>query len=266
MNNGWIKLHRELIEHPIWKQSTPEQKSILITLLCMANHEANRWEWQGKEFVVEPGQFVTSLEHIKQSCGKGISIQNVRGAIARFEKMGFLTHQSTKTGTLIIIEKWGKWQGVSEEPNKDTNKEVTKSQQRGNKEVTTNKNDKNDKNDKKDIFSDVPEVIKDAFMDWVQMRKDKKKPIKTKRAVTMALNKLNALTKNPEKQIELIDYAIYRNWESFYPIPDGDKIPKPKVEVVEEEKPIDAVPMPDETRNKLSALGFGNIIGDTKGE
>ena len=115
-----------------------------------------------------------------------------------------------------------------------------------------------------DIFSDVPDEIKDNFMDWVQMRKDKKKPIKTQRAVTMALNKLNALSKNVERQKELIDYAVYRNWESFYPIPQGDEIPKPKKVEVVEEKPIDAVPMPDETKDKLSALGFGNIIGGQK--
>lgn len=117
------------------------------------------------------------------------------------------------------------------------------------------------KTEQNDIFSDVPEEIKDAFMDWIQMRKDKKKPIRTKRAVTRALNKLNALTKNPEKQRELIDYAIYRNWESFYPIPDGDKIPKPKIEEKKPEQEIDAVPMPDETRDKLNALGMGNVIG-----
>lgn len=120
----------------------------------------------------------------------------------------------------------------------------------------------NKKTTSNDIFSDVPDEIKENFMDWVQMRKDKKKPIKTKRAVTMALNKLNALSKNVERQKELIDYAVYRNWESFYPIPQGDEIPKPKKVEVVEEKPIDAEPMPDEIRDKLSALGYGNIIGE----
>ena len=261
MGDGWIKVHRELISHPIWKNSSPQHKTVLITLLCMANHEANQWEWNGRQFVVKPGQFVTSIEHIRQSCGKGVSTQNVRSALARFKKLEFLTYESTKTGTLVTIEKWGKWQGSDATGNKDTNKEVTNNQQTGNKQVTTNKNDKNDKKDKEDIYSDVPEEIKDAFMDWIQMRKDKKKPIRTKRAVTMALNKLNALSKNPEKQRELIDYAIYRNWESFYPIPDGDKIPKPRVEAEQPEQEIDAVPMPDETRDKLNALGMGNVIG-----
>ncbi|MFS1351445.1 hypothetical protein ACLZX5_14425 [Enterococcus faecium] len=39
MTGGWIKIYRQLLEKPIWQESTPEQKVILITLLSMANHE-----------------------------------------------------------------------------------------------------------------------------------------------------------------------------------------------------------------------------------
>ena len=264
MGDGWIKIHRELFKHPIWKKSTAEQKVILIALIGMANHEPKKWEWRGKEFEVKRGQTITSLDSIVEECGKGISTQNVRTALARFEKLGFLTNESTKSGRLITICNYCKWQDVDEKPNKDANEDITKTSQRPNKDLTPNKNDKNDKNNKKDIFSDVPDEIKENFMDWVQMRKDKKKPIKTQRAVTMALNKLNALSKNVERQKELIDYAVYRNWESFYPIPQGDEIPKPKKVEVVEEKPIDAVPMPEETKDRLSALGFGDIIGGQK--
>ena len=146
---GWVKVYRQLLKKPIWKKSTPEHKSILITLLLMANHESNEWEWEGKKFTVKPGQFITSIDSIKKECGRGISFQNIRSALARFQNLGFLTNQSTKTGRLITILNWEDYQGNGNKTNKDTNKEVTKNQQRGNKEVTTNKNDKNDKNDKK---------------------------------------------------------------------------------------------------------------------
>ena len=36
MDQGWIKLHRGLLEKPIWTAATPEQKVLLITLLMMA--------------------------------------------------------------------------------------------------------------------------------------------------------------------------------------------------------------------------------------
>jgi len=146
--HGWIKLHRLLTKKAIWKCSTPEQKTIFITLLLMANHKENEWIWQGKEFEARPGQFVTSLESIKNECGKGVSIQNVRSALDKFQKLDFLTNESTKTGRRITILNWGKYQLDDDEGNKATNKEVTKNQQTGNKEVTTNKNDKKDNNDK----------------------------------------------------------------------------------------------------------------------
>ncbi len=146
---GWIKLHRLLTKKAIWKCSTPEQKTIFITLLLMANHKENEWIWQGKEFEAKPGQFITSLESIKNECGKGVSIQNVRSALEKFQKLEFLTNESTKTGRRITILNWEKYQLDDDEGNKAINKEVTKNQQTGNKEVTTNKNDKNEKNDNK---------------------------------------------------------------------------------------------------------------------
>jgi hypothetical protein len=150
--NGWIKLYRDLIEKPIWKCSTPEQKVILITLLCMANHDTQEWEWNGKRFICKPGQMITSLDSIAKACGNGVSGQNVRTAIKRFEKYEFLTNQSTKTGRLITIVNWDKYQVYEKQPNKDTDNDLTKTQQSTNKDLTTNKNDKNDKNDKNELI------------------------------------------------------------------------------------------------------------------
>lgn len=159
MNEGWIKLHRCLMDKAIWTNSTPEQKTILITLLMMANHSGREWEWKGRQFKAEPGMLVTSLEHIVDKCGKGISIQNVRSALKKFEKYEFITQEVTKTGRLINIVNWGIYQGIKGESNKDVNKEatkdkqkdgreLTKSQQTADKDVTTNNNDRNIKNDK----------------------------------------------------------------------------------------------------------------------
>src|SRR5699024_10161182 len=103
----------------IWQCSTPEQKTILITLLLMANHKENEWEWQGKKFIVQPGQFITSSKSIETAAGPGISRQNVRTALGKFEKYGFLTKESTRTGILITITNWEVYQSQEE---KVTNK------------------------------------------------------------------------------------------------------------------------------------------------
>lgn len=148
--DGWICLHRELLEKPIWANSSPEQKCILIALLMLANHKPKKWEWKGEKFMVKRGQMVTSLESISVKAGPGISIQNVRTAIARFEKLEFLTNQSTKTGRLITICNYSKYQDKKNQPNKDDNKDLTKTQQSPNKDLTPNNNDNND--NKEEIY------------------------------------------------------------------------------------------------------------------
>jgi len=135
---GYIKLYRELIEKPIWLNSTPEHKSIIITLLLMANHKPNDWEWCGKKFNVNKGQFVTSLESIRKKTGKGISIQNMRSCLKRLKKLHFATNKSTKSGRLITIINWGSYQPKE----KKATKIVTVEQQRSNKGATPNKNER----------------------------------------------------------------------------------------------------------------------------
>lgn len=115
MSGGWVKLHRELLDKSIWQESTAEQKVILITLLNMANYAPNKWEFQGERYELQPGQFITSLPSIAEKSGKGISIQNVRTALKRFEKLGFLTDKSTNKNRLITLVNWGFYQGCTDE-------------------------------------------------------------------------------------------------------------------------------------------------------
>ena len=148
VNGGWVKLYRELKSKSIWQLSSPQQKVVLITILLLANHEENKWEWKGEQFACKPGQLITSLNSLVRECGEGVTIRNVRTALERFEKLGFLTNTSTKTGRLISIVNWEKYQGRDYVTDKPTDKEPTKSRQRADKEPTTNKNDKEYKNDK----------------------------------------------------------------------------------------------------------------------
>lgn len=149
-NQGWIKFYREVLDKFIWKDSTGKQNAILATILLMANHEQSEWEWKGEKYCVQPGQFITSLSSIAKNSGKDISIQNVRTALKRLEKLGFLTNESTNKSRLITIVNYKEYQGINNKFNKATNKHLTSNQQAPNKHLTTNNNDKNDKNDKND--------------------------------------------------------------------------------------------------------------------
>lgn len=148
--SGWIKLYRKTIKSDMYKSLNSKQRDVMMTLLMMVNHKENEWEWNGQIFKTKPGQVVTSIAKIKENCASDVSLQSVRTALLKLEKWGFLTNESTKTGRLITIVNWGVYQDGEDQTNKENNKELTKHQQRTNKELTTNKNDKNDKNVKND--------------------------------------------------------------------------------------------------------------------
>ena len=124
---GWVKLHRSILSDPVWFSATAEQKAVLISILLLADHKPQQWIWHGQKFETIPGQFITSLNSLADKAG--VSLQNVRSAITRFEKLNFLTNQSTKTGRLISIINWDSYQSVCDLPNKEPNRGPTKPQQ-----------------------------------------------------------------------------------------------------------------------------------------
>ncbi|CCL84894.1 hypothetical protein KLK96_06580 [Clostridioides difficile] len=145
-NLGWIKLHRKIKESPLYKDCNSKQRDILINLLLSVNHKPNKWVYGGKEYEVKSGQLITSLESIANMCSKDVSIQNVRTALKKFERYGFLTNKSTNKNRLITIENWELYQ--SNEENQQTNQHAI------NKQLTTNKNVNNEKSK---IYSEIIE-------------------------------------------------------------------------------------------------------------
>jgi hypothetical protein len=226
--SGWVKLHRCLADKPIWQESTPEQKTILITLLMMANHQEKEWEWKGERYKAEPGQFVTSLPSIVKKCGKGITIQNVRTALKRFEKYEFLTDEATNRNRLITIVNWGGYQGCEDEANSQTNRQLTGNQQATNRQLTANKNVKNDKNEKKinpltplDINLETELntrsfslATQEKLREWIQYKKEKRqayKPTGLKSFCSVVERKIMEHGENAV--LGLIDESMGANWQ-----------------------------------------------------
>lgn len=132
--SGYFKLYRELLNKPIWLNSSNEQRVILITLLAMANWKKTEWDYYGEKIKLNPGQFIASAPAIKERCNSSeITIMKIRTALERFEKLDFLTvsltGKSTKSGKLITIVNWRLYQSNEEEDNRQNNRQ-------NNKEIT----------------------------------------------------------------------------------------------------------------------------------
>ena len=283
---GWIKLYRELLEKPIWFESTPEQKTILITLLLMANHDGRQWEWQGQQYYAGPGQFVTSLPKIAEKAGPGISIQNVRTALKRFEKYEFLTDKSTNKNRLITINNWAFYQDKPDVTNRQTNRQLTGNQQATNRQLTTNKNVRN--KECKNI-----DVVVDEQVDTIS------KAIRTYEQVFGLANPITIQTiqywcqdLSPELVIKALEItssnnarsfkyteAILRSWEKqgIQTIEDVDALEKQREVQQEKPKPklygnrrIEEVPdhfknPPQETHNPESVESAKNALNQLLG-
>lgn len=72
--------------------------------------------------------------------------------------------------------------------------------------------------------------IRNALIDFAEMRAKRKKPISTQRTLTLLLSRLNELSGgSPKAKLAIIDKAILNGWLSFYPL-DGDERPAPSSE------------------------------------
>lgn len=88
---------------------------MLITLLLNVNYESKQWEWKGEKYECKPGQIITSIDRLTKQCGNGVSTKNVRTALKKFEKYGFLAIETASAGSLITIENWEDFQSESTE-------------------------------------------------------------------------------------------------------------------------------------------------------
>lgn len=159
---GWFKFHRGAFEKALWKTATPEQKVILVTLLGMVNFSPNEWLFKGEKYVAEPGQMITSLDSIVKECGKGISIKNVRTALTKFKKLGFLAYEAANDGTLLTIVNWELYQSNEDEGGKANGKPLANGGQTGGKQVATieeGKEGKKDQEGKNKIIADVIDYL-----------------------------------------------------------------------------------------------------------
>ncbi|MEO5296570.1 DnaD domain-containing protein [Enterococcus cecorum] len=283
---GWIVLHRKLLDKPIWFESTAEQKVILITLLLMANHAEKEWEWQGQKYVAKPGQFVTSLPKIVEACGNGISIKNVRTALKRFEKYGFLADKSTNKNRLITINNWAFYQDKPDGHGRQTGSQVADNRQATGRRVASNNNDKQ-------INNVTNNVVVDEQVDTIS------KAIRTYEQVFGLASSINIQTiqywcqdLSPELVIKALEItsnnnarsfkyteAILRDWEKrgIQTVEDVEALEKQREVQQEKQKPkfygnrrIEEVPdhfknPPQETHNPESVESARNALNQLLG-
>jgi len=149
-SQGWIKLHRTILEWEWYKDINT--KILFLHLLLKANHRDKKF--QGN--TVKRGQLVTGLFVLSDETS--LTVQQLRTSLKKLKSTNEITIESSSKNSLITIINYDNYQVKDDDQQAEqqtNNKPSTNEQQTNNKRATTNKNVKNNKKErsKEDIYS-----------------------------------------------------------------------------------------------------------------
>lgn len=103
---GWIKLHRKLLDNPIFKDS--EAVHLFNYFLLKANYEKKSFLFNKRPMVVERGQLITGLRQIHKDTG--ISTGKIRRRLELLATTQIITHQTTHQFSIVTICNYNEYQ------------------------------------------------------------------------------------------------------------------------------------------------------------
>lgn len=142
--SGWIKIHRKIMDNPMYHAEPFTRMQAWVDLLLIANHKEGHIIQRGIRVVVKRGQVGYGLETLasrwKWSRGK------VERFILILETDGQIVRQKNNVTTLLSIVKYEDYQADDNAENKASKKPSSKA---NGQQTDTNKNEENDNNEKK---------------------------------------------------------------------------------------------------------------------
>lgn len=133
---GWIKLHRKLLDNPIIMKDN-DHLAVWIYLLLNATHTEYDTLFKGKRTTLQPGQLITGRKSIAEKLE--ISEYKVQRILKLFENEQQIAQQTTSRNRLISILKWNEYQQNEQQNAQQVHNECTTNAQ----QMHTNNNVKN---------------------------------------------------------------------------------------------------------------------------
>ena len=138
--NGFIKLHRKLLENPIIMKDA-EYLAIWVYLLLEATHKKLDKVFKGKRITLNPGQLITGRNVIAKALK--VNSSKVQRVLDDFQKEQQIEQQMSNQNRLISIVKWDEYQNFEQQVN--NNRTTTEQQLNTLQEYKECKNIENDK-------------------------------------------------------------------------------------------------------------------------
>ena len=155
-NNGYIKMHRKILDNCISRK--PEYAWLWTVILLKANHKSRHEIFNDRKIEVRAGQFITGRKSL--SAETGISESKIYRILKYLENEHQIEQQKTNKYTIVTVLNWHRYQGSEQQNEQLVNNKRTTNEQ----PVNTNKNDKNVKNGKKKRTPPTPyQKIQDTY-------------------------------------------------------------------------------------------------------
>ena len=110
MSQGWIKLHRKLLDSAVMKRSA--YFHIWVTLLLKANHKKTTFIFNDKEQTLMPGQLLTGRKKLAKITR--LNEFRIERILKLLENAHQIAQQKTSKFRIISIINWGKYQAMEE--------------------------------------------------------------------------------------------------------------------------------------------------------
>ncbi len=218
MSNGWISLHRKLLD---WEwYDDPNTMRLFIHCLLRANFEATKW----RGIDIERGQFITSYSSLASELK--LSPKQIRVALDKLKRTGEVASQSNSQHTVITVKNYLKYQDRGTLWGKPG---ANEGQTKGKRGATDNKNNKNNKENNKKEMVDHDEELelprwldKDLWHEWLEVR-NKRKATNTTRALKIQLAKLVDIEKRLGLGNEALRESYSNGWKGVFD-PKGSRV------------------------------------------
>lgn len=137
---GWISLHRKMLDNPIVCKDS-DHMAVWVYLLLNATHTDRSTLFAGKKITLTSGQLLTGRKSI--SLKLNIAESKVQRILKTFEIERQIEQQTSNKNRLITIVSWSEYQDAEQQSKQQLNNKRTTTEQ----QVNTNNNVNNDNNE-----------------------------------------------------------------------------------------------------------------------
>ncbi len=201
MDNGWIKLHRDLLDNAIIEK--PEYAWLWCVLLLKANHKTKTFIWNNNKTECKEGQLLTSRKKLAEiTCFSESKIERI---LKYLEIEQQIEQQTTTKYRLITIINWEKYQGNGQQNGQQVNNKRT---------TNGHKQECKELKNKEKIYKKEKALEKKSFGEFVLLTGDQYQKLITKfgkKLIDEYIDKLNLYIGTKGRKYKS-HYHVIQSW------------------------------------------------------